>query len=255
MGAQCSFSYEGVQFLCLSFWCSIVKGLLCSWLQNRGTFALNVCCFVALLQSTMLSNHPLLNSILLSKCVINIFQFIPARHLVLWIQWMSGSFRLGTFLQRIWLWSYDVSDFICFSDSSSFTSVEVAETFGTNFATMNVHSSQRGVYKIGILPRWRQYIWFTAANFSNFYLLFIFVSGNIGWLQRINKTWCFEINVSHIPVIHLVKYLWRGSLSRSRRMSLLRLCALDVSYFHNIPSWIIKLLLFERTSAWNIIDV
>ena len=138
----CSFGYKRVQFLCLSFWCTIVKRLLSSWLQNGGgCFTLSVRSFITLLHSTMPCQHSLLNCILLSKCIINIFQFIPARHLVIWVQRMSWSFRLWTFLQRIWLWSYDISDLISFPYSSSFASVEIAEAFCTNFAAMDVACS------------------------------------------------------------------------------------------------------------------
>ena len=65
--------------------------------------------------------------------------------------------------------------------------MEVAETLSANFAAMNVASGQRGIYKIGVLPWWRQYVWLAATDFAYFYLLFIFVSGHVGWLQRIGK--------------------------------------------------------------------
>ena len=133
--------------------------------------------------------------------------------------------------------------------------MEVAETFGTNFATKDVGSLQGCVYEILILSWRRQYIWFATANFSYFYFLIFIVSCNIGRLQWICQARGFEINVSNISVVHLTKYLGGGSLSWSWRMSLLGLRALDVCYFHNVPSRIVELLLFEWTSAWNVINV
>ena len=78
---------------------------------------------------------------------------------------------------------------------------------------------------------------------------------NIDRIQGVCSSFCFEIYMCNISIIHLIKYLCWGTISRSGSMSYLCFCSLNVWYFHDISCINIKLFFLCWTSSLNIINI
>ena len=202
----------------------------------------------------MLLQHSLLDYIFLTESVVDIWEFITSWELIIWIQRMSLSFCLWTFFQWVRLSSNNIIFFIGHSISSSLPSMKVSKTFSSDFTTMNIHSLQWFIHESLVLPSWRKDIWCTTCNRTDRNFLIIFISCCVFWLQWIYMPCGFKIGVSYISIIHLIKYILGSSSSWTRSMSLPRLSTFYILNIHYLSCWKVKLLLFQWTSSWNIIN-
>lgn len=201
----------------------------------------------------MLFQHSFLDNILLAKSVINVLEFVSSQELIFGVEGMGLTICLGALLQRVWLRSYDIILFVRYSESPTFTAMEVSEALRADFAPVNISGIKRCVCEAFIFPCWRQDDRDATEYAADLDLLLVLIPDCVGGLQRIDVARRLEVDVRNVPVIHLA-IVPGTELTIARSMSLLGSGAINVFDIEDVPRREIELLLFEGASAWDVVD-
>jgi len=166
---------------------------------------------------------------------------------------MSLSFSIWRFLKSSRLSPNYIICYIGIFKSTSISCMEISVIFGANYTSQNIACFQRCGHKILIFSCRRQDARLTSSNSSNFtnFHIFSFISNNISWLQRINRPRCLEIDICDISIVHAMVIFIFGSIKRMRSC----FCAFNVIDVHYISCAYFKLLLFNWSWSWNIVNI
>lgn len=116
---------------------------------------------------------------------------------------------------------------------------------------------KRRLHKFRVDSRWRQGVWITAFNRTDFVGFVLVVPYNVGWHQRINMPLRNEVSVSDISVVHWVIVIWFpvSFASFFDFMSELWLSSIDIGDVHLVPCSNGVVFLFTWSGTFNIINV